>query len=84
MYARWPYRCCSLVLLAGSELPRIRLPRTSVNKGKSKGRGCYAPALGKVVLNSDWSVVVIERINSVVGLSLIIADKSIAILVLFN
>ena len=55
-----------------------------MNKGKSKGRGSYAPALGKVVLNSDWSVVVIERINSVVGLSLIIADKSIAILVLFN
>src|SRR5215203_7319207 len=31
MYARWPYRCCSLVLLAGSELPRIRLRRTSEN-----------------------------------------------------
>src|SRR5918995_4083963 len=29
-----------------SELPRIRLPRTPVNKGKKrKGRGCYAPAL---------------------------------------
>src|SRR5215218_6131532 len=32
MYARWPYRCCSLVLLAGSELPRIPVPRTPVNK----------------------------------------------------
>ena len=29
-----------------SEVPRIQLPRTSVNKHKKKGRGCYyAPAL---------------------------------------
>ena len=28
-----------------SKLRRIPLPRTSVNKGKRKGRGCYAPAL---------------------------------------
>jgi hypothetical protein len=26
-------------------LPRITIPRTSVNKAKKKGRGCYAPAL---------------------------------------
>ena len=32
--------CCSLELLAGSELPRIPIPRTRVNKGMSKGRGC--------------------------------------------
>jgi len=25
----------------GYELPRILIPRTSVNKGKKKGRGCY-------------------------------------------
>ena len=27
------------------ELRRIHLPRTWVNKGKEKGRGCYTPAL---------------------------------------
>jgi hypothetical protein len=27
------------------ELLRILIPRTPVNKGKRKGRGCYAPAL---------------------------------------
>jgi hypothetical protein len=68
---------------ARRELRRIPLPRTSVNKGMKKGRSSYAPALGKVVLNSDWSVVVIERINALAVPSLIIADKSIAILVLF-
>ncbi len=29
----------------GLLLPRIPLPRTRVNKGKKKGRSCYAPAL---------------------------------------
>jgi hypothetical protein len=28
-----------------SELRRIPIPRTSMNKGKRKGRGCYTPAL---------------------------------------
>jgi hypothetical protein len=28
-----------------SELRRITLPRTPVNRGEKKGRGCYAPAL---------------------------------------
>jgi hypothetical protein len=28
----------------GYELPRISIPRTRVNKGRKKGRGCYAPA----------------------------------------
>ena len=27
------------------EVLRIHLPRTPVNKGKRKGRSCYAPAL---------------------------------------
>jgi hypothetical protein len=26
-----------------SELPRINIPRTPVNKGKEKGRGCSKP-----------------------------------------
>jgi hypothetical protein len=26
------------------ELPRITIPRTRVNRGKKKGRGCYVPA----------------------------------------
>jgi hypothetical protein len=30
---------------SGYELPRITIPRTSVNKGKEKGRSGYAPAL---------------------------------------
>ena len=29
----------------GFELPRILIPRTSVNKGRKKGRGMEAPAL---------------------------------------
>ena len=32
------------------ELRRILLPRTPVNKGKKKGRGCYAPALDHSLL----------------------------------
>ena len=31
------------------QLPRIPIPRTTVNKGKAKGRGCYAPALGLIM-----------------------------------
>jgi hypothetical protein len=30
-----------------NEFRRIPIPRTWVNKGKTKDRGCYAPALGK-------------------------------------
>jgi hypothetical protein len=33
----------------GYEIPRIVLLGTSVNKGKKKGRGCYAPALVRYV-----------------------------------
>jgi len=29
----------------GYELPRIPIPRTSVNKAKKRGRSCFAPAL---------------------------------------
>jgi hypothetical protein len=36
---------------AGYELPRIRIPRTSVNKGKEKGRGRYAKALRRPALH---------------------------------
>ncbi len=32
----------------GYGLPRIPLPRRSVNKGKKKGRSFYAPALARV------------------------------------
>jgi hypothetical protein len=31
------------------EVRRISIPRTSVNKGKKKGRSCYAPTLRKTL-----------------------------------
>ena len=31
------------------DVRRIHIPRTSVNKGKREGRGCYAPALGLIM-----------------------------------
>jgi hypothetical protein len=35
------------------EVRRIPLPRTRVNKGEKKGRGCYAPALNSSVLRCN-------------------------------
>jgi hypothetical protein len=43
----WPERFGAEPIMQdpGYEFPRILLPRTPVNKGRKKGRGCYhAPA----------------------------------------
>jgi hypothetical protein len=37
------------------ELPRISLPRTRVNKGIKKGRGCYAPPSTELRLSTLFS-----------------------------
>jgi hypothetical protein len=39
-----------------SELRRISIPRTPVNKGKRKGRGSYAPALAPFSASKRYGI----------------------------